>query len=176
RIMISQSRLAPIPNSSASLYAIVSTSTVNNLTVELIRQIDGSYFVKHMNSYTLFCVPSVPEACAMGRAPASCFILFRSKIQGCLVSLNLRLERRIVSRHAANLWRGININDPLLSDTFRRIYDAALYQFNSMQMRIRIVRPPASPEQPLESVPTIDGFDNSFNGLLTQLFNLNSSD
>ncbi|CAG8611057.1 3965_t:CDS:1 [Cetraspora pellucida] len=172
--MISQSKLVPISSSSAELlYVVIATSTIKNLTAELIRQFDGSYFVKHMNCCSLFCVPSVLEACAMGRAPASCFILFRSKIQGCLVDLNLRLERKLVSKHAANLWKGVTGNDHRLADMFKKTFDSALYRFNAKEFKIRMMVPPAPPQQPAaqeKSIPLIDDFDSSLDGLVNDLF------
>ncbi|KAF0495973.1 hypothetical protein F8M41_021101 [Gigaspora margarita] len=160
----------------APLHVVVSTSTVNNLTIEFVRQYNGFYYLKYLNSYSLFCVPSAQDVRVFDKAPPSCFILFRLKVQSCLVALDLRLERRVLSKHASNLWKGIKINDRHIENAFKTFYNTALYRFNSGQLKIRIIVPPVAPQQPpaqeqLLAHSTFDDFDNSFDGLLRQLFN-----
>ncbi|CAG8690623.1 13795_t:CDS:2 [Gigaspora rosea] len=103
----------------APLHVVVSTSTVNNLTIEFVRQYNGFYYVRYLNSYSLFSVPSVQDV---------------------------------------------------------RVFDKAPPSFNSGQLKIRIIVPPTVPQQPpaqeqLLVHSTFDDFDNSFDGLLRQLFN-----
>ncbi|CAG8555890.1 10548_t:CDS:1 [Dentiscutata erythropus] len=157
----------------APLCVVISKSTINNLTIEFVRQ-NGFYFVRHLNNYSLFSVPSSQNAWIFNKAPPSCFILFRLNIQGCLVTMNIRLERKMLSKHASNLWKGVKINDRHLENAFKSFYDAALYKFNCEQLNIRMVVPPATPQQPAaqeQSSLATNDFDNSFDGMLKDLFN-----
>ncbi|CAG8487687.1 17734_t:CDS:2 [Racocetra fulgida] len=101
-------------------------------------------------------------------APQTCFILFRNVIQDCVTSLNIRIERHDLSRHASNLWNQLKQHDAHLIDEFRRVARLAAQQFYSSQIRIINVNIPVAIRPQTNAPIPID--DENLQKLLRDLF------
>ncbi|CAG8583968.1 6763_t:CDS:1 [Cetraspora pellucida] len=161
-------------------YSIV--STVNNVTLQLIRFDCGQIYLCFINNRVIFTIPTVRYLLSNGRRRASqtCFILFRNVIQDCVTALNLRVERHDLSRHAGSLWNQLKNCDILLIEEFRRVANLAAQHFyseirivnvnmNIQFMNIPVMNIPAT-VRPSTNIPIKINDDENVRELLKDLF------
>lgn len=124
-------------------------SNIKNIALQFTRCNCGQFYVCFRNNRVIFTIPTVRNALNNGRrAPPTCFILFRNVIQDCVTSINLRIERHDLSKHAGNLWRQLKTVDKSLIDEFRRVARLAAQQFYSAEIRIINVNVPVTVKTP----------------------------
>ncbi|RIB06160.1 hypothetical protein C2G38_2116771 [Gigaspora rosea] len=134
-----------MPTLLPSPYSIL--SNIKNIVLQFTRCNCGQVYVCFRNNRVIFTIPTVRNALNNGRsrkAPPTCFILFRNVIQDCVTSINLRIERHDLSKHAGNLWRQLKTVDKKLIDEFQRVARLAAQQFYSERIRIINVNVPVT--------------------------------
>ncbi|CAG8567201.1 19988_t:CDS:1 [Cetraspora pellucida] len=109
------------------------SSSVNGFDLQFTRCDCGQSYISFKNYRVNFTTATVRNN---GRSPQRCFILFRNVLQDSVTSLNLKIERQDLSKHASNLWKQLKSIDIPLIDEFKRIAHLAARQFYSSEIRI----------------------------------------
>ncbi|CAG8585782.1 2511_t:CDS:2 [Gigaspora rosea] len=129
------------------LINILASSTIDNLTLQFGRTYDGVYYVNSMQVCTIFNIPGIDDILKLGngkRAPSTSFIIFRTIMQSCIISMNLRIDRCILSKHSSQIWSQLKTNDPSLVCSLRSLASDALRMFCKGNARIKMVCVPVT--------------------------------
>lgn len=110
----------------------------------LYLQTDGFYFFYlegHPNQIP-FVIPTkfqVLESCKpTSKKPPTIYIIFRNPVQQCLRELNLKFERKHVSKISSNLWRRIDSN---LRAQFEKLYNDTIEEWRKGRLIIEFFKP-----------------------------------
>ncbi|RIB22061.1 hypothetical protein C2G38_2076617 [Gigaspora rosea] len=112
-------------------------SSVNGVDLLFTRCDYSEFYVSYRNNHVILSIPTERDILNYGKkAPQTCFILFRNVIQDSVTSLNLRIERQDLSKHASNFWNQLKVADMQLIDEFKRVAKLAA---KNLYSEIRIV-------------------------------------
>jgi hypothetical protein len=110
----------------------------------LYLQIDENYlfYLEGHPNQVLFTVPTkfqVLESCKpTSKKPPTIYIIFRNPIQQCLKHLNLKFERKDVSKIASNLWKRIDSN---LRTKFENLYHDTIEEWRKGRLIFEFFTP-----------------------------------